>query len=56
MPTESNYTLAIEDKLKDKLKKIADEHNRSLAGQITTILEDYVDAHKDGAYGKRKDD
>lgn len=37
-----SYTFEIEDKIKDKLEKIASEERRSLASQVRIALEEYV--------------
>jgi len=37
-----SYTFEIDDKIKERIEKIADKENRTLAGQIRTILEKYL--------------
>lgn len=39
-------TFQIEEEIHEKLKKIADEEHRSLAGQIRLIIEKYLDETK----------
>lgn len=41
-----SYTFEIEDKVKDKIERLADEAHRSLAGQIRLILEEYLEKQK----------
>ena len=41
-----SYTFEIEDKMKDKIERIADESHRSLAGQMRLILEEYLEKQK----------
>jgi predicted transcriptional regulator len=41
-----SYTFEIDDKIKDKIERIADEAHRSLAGQVRQILEEYIERHK----------
>ena len=41
-----SYTLDIDDKIKDKLERIADSEHRTLAGQIRLILEEYLEKVK----------
>lgn len=40
---EVSYTMQIDEKLKTRLEKIAGEENRTLAGQIRHILEEFLE-------------
>lgn len=40
---EVSYTMQIDDKLKSKIEKIAENENRTLAGQIRHILEEFTE-------------
>ena len=40
------YSMELDDKMKDKLEKIANDQRRSLASQIRLILEEYLDGLK----------
>ena len=44
--TVSSYTLSIESRVHYKLKKLAEDSNRTLAGQIRMILEEYLEKQK----------
>ena len=37
------YTFEIDEKLKDRIKKIGDDNYRTIAGQVRYILEKYVE-------------
>ena len=41
--SEVSYTFQIDEDLKKKVEKIAENENRTLAGQIRSILEDFVE-------------
>ena len=41
-----SYTLDIDDKIKDKIERIAVDEHRTLAGQIRLILEEYLEKQK----------
>jgi len=41
-----SYTFEIEDKVKDKIERIADEEHRTLAGQIRLVLEEFLEKRK----------
>ena len=43
---EVSYTFQIDEVLKKRVEKIAEDENRTLAGQIRTILEEYLEKHK----------
>ena len=38
------YTFEMEDKVKQKLEKIAEESHRTLASQLRFILEEYLES------------
>ena len=38
-----SYTFDIDDKIKDKLERMASEGHRTLAAQIRMALEEYID-------------
>ena len=40
---EVSYTMQIDEKLKTKLEKIATDENRTLAGQIRHVLEEFIE-------------
>lgn len=40
---EVSYTLQIDEKIKTRLEKIAEDENRTLAGQIRHVLEDFLE-------------
>jgi predicted transcriptional regulator len=42
----NSYTFDIEDKMKDKLERLAVEGHRSLAAQVRMILEEYLEKQK----------
>ena len=41
-----SYTFEIEEKIKDKLEKIAVDEKRSLASQMRIAIEEYVEKKK----------
>lgn len=41
-----SYTFEIDDKVKDKLEKIANDEHRTLASQIRLALESYLEEKK----------
>lgn len=41
-----SYTFEIDEKIKDKLEKIANEEHRTLASQIRLVLERYLEDKK----------
>ncbi len=43
-----SYTFEIDDKLKSKLEKIAEDEHRTLAGQIRAIFEEWLEERKNG--------
>jgi predicted DNA-binding protein len=42
---EINYTFEIDERLKERIKKIGDENHRTIAGQVRYILEKFVDEY-----------
>lgn len=41
-----SYTFEIEDKVKDKLERIATDEHRTLASQIRMVLEEWLEKQK----------
>lgn len=41
-----SYTFDVDDKVKDKLERMAVDEHRTLAAQIRMILEDFLDKQK----------
>lgn len=42
----NSYSFDIEDKVKDKLERMAEEGHRTLAAQIRMVLEEYLEKQK----------
>ena len=40
------YTFEIDERVKDKMEKIANDEKRSLASQMRIAIEEYVENHK----------
>lgn len=42
----NSYTFDIDDKIKDKLERMAIEEHRTLAAQIRMVLEEFLEKNK----------